>query len=178
MESSPHTPRLRGKTLSTLTTLTGGGAAEDAATTANPLIAGGVVRTAAAPTTLVAGDAARLSMTSAAQLVVKQYAPAQVEWVANLSLTTTTAAAIAAAAAAGIRNHITSLWAINTSASAVDLIVLDGATERVRYTLPPNVPVPVTFPTGIPTTAATALNANLSAAATAVRLVATGYTAP
>jgi hypothetical protein len=165
-------------TLTTLTTLTGGAAAEDAATTSNPHIMGGVVRTANPPTTLVAGDAARLSMTSAAQAVVKPYAPAQTEFVANLSLTTTTAAAIAAAAAAGIRNHITSLFAFNSSASAVDLIILDGATERARYPLQPNVPTPVTFPTGLTTTAATALNANLSAAATSVRLVATGYTAP
>lgn len=166
------------QTLSTVTTvgtLTGGAAAEDAATSSNPHIVGGVVRTANAPTTLIAGDAARHTMTSGGQLVVKEYAPAQVEWTASLALTTTTATALAAAAAAGIRNHITSFWAINTGAATVELIILDGATERARYPLPVNVPVPVTFPTGLTTTAATALNANLSAAGT-VRVVATGYT--
>jgi hypothetical protein len=162
-------------TVTTLGTLTGGAAAEDAATTSNPHIVGGVVRTAVAPTTFVAGDAARHTMTSAGQLVVKEYGPAQVEFSANLALTTTTAAAIVAAAGAGIRNHITSFWAINTGAATVDLIILDGAAERARYPLPINIPVPVTFPTGLLTTTATALNANLSAAGT-VRLVATGYT--
>lgn len=153
-----------------------GAAAEDAAASGNPALVAGVVRTAVAPTTLVANDVARHSMTSGGALVVKQYAPQQVEFSPSLSLTTTTPAAIAAAAAAGIRNHLTGLWAINASASAVDLIILDGATERHRYPLPPNVPVAVTFPTGLVTTAATALNANLSAAATSVRVNFTGYT--
>jgi hypothetical protein len=152
-----------------------GPAAEDAAASGNPVMVGGVVRTAAAPTTLVAGDVARNTMTSGGAMVVKQYGPLQVEFAPSLSLTTTTPAPIAVAAAAGIRNQLTSLWAINTGASAVDLIILDGATERHRYTLPPNVPVSVPFPTGIVTTAATALNANLSAAGT-VRANFTGYT--
>ena len=154
-----------------------GAAAEDAAASGNPVLVGGVVRTANAPTTLVAGDVARLSMTSGGATVIKQYAPAQTEWNANLALTTTSNVAVAAAAAAGIRNHITSFWAINTGAAAVDVILLDGTNERARYILPINVPVPVTFPTGLLTTAATALNAALSAAGT-VRFVATGYTAP
>jgi hypothetical protein len=162
-------------TLTTLTTLTGGAAAEDAATTSSPHIIGGVVRTANAPTTLVAGDAARLTMTSAAQALVKQFAPRQLEWTASLALTGTTAQPLAPAAAAGIFNQLTKTWLLNTGASAIDAFILDGTTERVRYTLPPNVPVPDVFPTGIPTTAATALNINLSAAGT-VRVIATGYT--
>jgi hypothetical protein len=94
-----------------------------------------------------------------------------------MSLTTTTAAAIQAAAGAGLKRHATSIWAINTGAAIVDLIILDGATERLRYPLPINVPVPVEFPTGVLVTANTALNANLSAAGT-VRLNVHGYTAP
>lgn len=155
---------------------TAGTAAEDAAASGNPVMVGGVARTANAATTLVAGDAVRHTMTSGAALVVKQYGPMQVEFSPTLNLTTTTPAAIAAAAAAGIRNHLTAFWAMNTSASAVDLIILDGATERHRYPLPPNVPVFMRFPTGLVTTAATALNANLSAAATSVRVNFTGYT--
>lgn len=154
---------------------TAGPAAEDAAASGNPVMAAGVARLAVSPTTFAAGDVVRHSMTSGGQLVVKQYAPLQVEFSPSLSLTNTTAVAIAAAAAAGIRNQLTALWAINTGASAVDLIILDGATERHRYTLPPNVPVFMRFPTGIVTTAATALNANLSAAGT-VRANFTGYT--
>jgi len=152
-----------------------GTAAEDAAASGNPVMAAGVARTANAPTTLVAGDVVRHTMTSGGALVVKQYAPMQVEFAASLALTTTTAAQIVAAGAAGIRNHLTSFWAINTGGAVVDLIILDGATERARYPLPINAPVPVTFPTGLLTTAATALNANLSAAGT-VRANFTGYT--
>jgi hypothetical protein len=96
---------------------------------------------------------------------------------ASLALTTTTPVAIQAAAGAGIKRHMTSFWAINTGASIVDLIILDGATERHRYPLPPNVPVPCEFLTGIVVSTATALNAALSVAGT-VRLNAHGYTAP
>jgi len=152
-----------------------GAAAEDAAASGNPVMAAGVARTANAPTTFVAGDVVRHTMTSGGALVVKQYAPMQVEFAASLALTTTTAAQIVAAGAAGIRNHLTSFWAINTGGAVVDLIILDGVTERARYPLPINAPVPVTFPTGLLTTAATALNANLSAAGT-VRANFTGYT--
>jgi hypothetical protein len=152
-----------------------GTAAEDAAASGNPVMIAGVARTANAPTTLVAGDTVRLSMTSGGQLVVKQFAPPQTEWSASLALTTATATPLAAAPAAGIRNHPTSLWWLNTGASAVDGIVLDGATERARFPLPPNVPVPIVLPTGVVTTAATALNVNLSAVGT-VRVVGTGYT--
>lgn len=109
--------------------------------------------------------------------IVKPYALPEAGFNASLALTTTTAAAIQAAAGAGIKRHLTALQAINTGASAVDLIILDGTTERWRLPLPPNVPVAFEFPTEIATTAATALNANLSAAGT-VRANFQGYTAP
>jgi hypothetical protein len=67
-------------TVSTVTAITGGGAAEDAAAGANPLVAGGVVRTAVAPVTLVAGDAARLTMTAGAAAVVAPYSVPEVTW--------------------------------------------------------------------------------------------------
>jgi len=100
-------------TVTTCSTLTGGAAAEDAATTSNPLIVGGVVRTAAAPVTLIAGDAARLTFSGAAQAIVKPYAvgetdfqvPAPVGGIAN----TATAFQIAPAAGASLRNHITGM---------------------------------------------------------------------
>lgn len=162
-------------TVSTVSALTGGGVAEDAAAGANPVITGGVVRTATTPVTLVAGDAVRDTHAGSGAKVIKPYAVPEAGWNANLSLTTTTAAAIAAAAGASLKRHITALQAINTGASAVDLIVLDGATERWRLTLPINVPVAIEFPTELITTANTALNANLSAAGT-VRACFQGYT--
>lgn len=152
-----------------------GSATEDAATATAPVITGGVVRDTNAPTTLVAGDAARATMSRGAALVTKPYAVAETGWIASLALTTTTAAALQAAAAAGLKRNITALQAINTGAAVVDLIILDGATERWRLPLPINVPVLIEFPTELVTTAATALNANLSAAGT-VRVNAQGYT--
>lgn len=151
-------------------------AAEDAAATATPLPIGGIARTANTPTTIINGDAIRATFALGGGLIQKPYAVPELTWNANLSLTTTTATALKAAAAAGIKNHITAGQAINTGASAVDLIILDGATERWRMTLPVNVPVPLVFPTELLTTAATALNANLSAAGT-VRFCAQGYSA-
>ena len=109
--------------------------------------------------------------------ITKPYAIPEAGWNASLALTSTTAAAIQAAAGAGLKRHATALQAINTGAAAVDLIILDGATERWRLTLPINVPVAFQFPTEIVTTANTALNANLSAAGT-VRANFQGYTAP
>jgi hypothetical protein len=151
------------------------GSAEDAAASSTPVIAGGVVRTATAPTTLVAGDAARLTMTAGAAAVVKPYGVPETGWNASLALTTATATAIQTAAGAGLKRHATALQAINTGASTVDLIILDGATERWRLPLPVNIPVAIELPTEIVTTANAALNANLSAVGT-VRANFQGYT--
>jgi hypothetical protein len=151
------------------------GSAEDAGANGSPVVAGGVVRTATAPTTLVAGDAARLTMTAGAAAVFKPYGVPETGWNASLALTTATATAIQTAAGAGLKRHATALQAINTGASTVDLIILDGVTERWRLPLPVNVPVSIALPTEIVTTANAALNANLSAVGT-VRANFQGYT--
>ena len=118
--------------------ITGGNAAEDAATTANPLIAGGVVRTAASPTTLVAGDAARATMTSGAALVVYPYAVPEISWTYAAAaagiLNTTTAVTIRVAAAAGIRNYIASIQVMaETLTTATELAIRDGAAGAVLW---------------------------------------------
>jgi hypothetical protein len=58
-------------TVSTVTALTGGGAAEDAAAGANPVITGGVVRTARSPQTAGATDALRHTMTTEGSMTVQ-----------------------------------------------------------------------------------------------------------
>lgn len=158
------------------TATTSGPAAHDAAVSGNPLRVAARALTAnyAAVQT---GDTADLVSTLAGSLVVKPYAIPEQTWNSSQGLTTATAVALAAAAGAGLKRHITGLQAINTGASAVDLIILDGTTERWRLTLPPNVPVVVPLNTELLTTANTALNVNLSAAGT-VRVNAQGYTAP
>ena len=153
-----------------------GPAAHDAVISGNPVRMAGRAMTANY-TPVASGDVADALVTTVGAQIEKPYCIPEQEWGASLALTTTTATQIQPAAAAGLKRHMTSLWAINTGAAVVDLIILDGATERHRYPLPVNVPVAVVFPTGIVLTAATALNANLSAAGT-VRLNAHGYTAP
>jgi hypothetical protein len=143
----------------------------------NPVTAGLRASNANITAMSAAGDSVGWLGTMIGAGIVKPYALPEAGFNASLALTATTAAAIQAAAGTGIKRHLTALQAINTGASAVDLIILDGATERWRLPLPPNVPVAFEFPTEIATTAATALNANLSAAGT-VRANFQGYTAP
>jgi hypothetical protein len=154
-----------------------GQGAEDVAIAGNAVRVGGRVR-ATHQTTFVAGDAVDHTMTPAGQLLVKNGGVAETAWNASLALTTTTAQALAAAAGAGLKRHITGAQVINTGAATVELIILDGATERFRLPLPINVPVQLDFAvTHLLATANTALNANLSATGT-VRINAQGYTAP
>ena len=64
----------------TVSTLTGGAVAEDAATTSNPVIVGGVVRAAVPPTTFVAGDAVRNTITSSGMTGVTPYSVPEATW--------------------------------------------------------------------------------------------------
>lgn len=100
-------------TVSTVSALTGGGAAEDAAAGANPIVTGGVVRTAVAPTTLVAGDAARVTMTSGAAQVMRLNSAPELSWqvpaIEGGIVNTTTPFQIRAAAGALIRNYCSTL---------------------------------------------------------------------
>jgi hypothetical protein len=152
-----------------------GPAAHDAAISGNPLRIAGRAMTANYAA-VASGDVADFLATLVGAQVVKPYAIPEAAWNVSLALTTTTAQPLQAALA-GNKRHITALQAINTGASAVDLIILDGAIERWRLPLPPNVVVPIPFPTELVTTVNTALNVNLSAAGT-VRVNAQGYTAP
>lgn len=153
-----------------------GNVAEDAAAGTNPVIVGGVARTAAVPATIVAGDAVRDTHAIGGAKIIKPFSIPETVWNTSLSLTTSTAVAIQLAGGAGIKRYLCAMQAVNTGASAVDLIILDGVTERWRMTLQPNVPYNCEFPVEIVPTANTALNANLSAAGT-VRANFQGYTA-
>ncbi len=182
-ESSSASVRVQGTvpvsgtvTATVSATTVSGNTAQDA-TSPNPIAIGGRAANANQAAMSATGDLVHTMHTMIGAVVQKPYAIPEAAWNANLALTTTTAQALAAAAGAGIKRHITALQAINTGAAAVDLILLDGATERWRMTLPVNVPLSVAFPTELLTTANAALNANLSASGT-VRICAQGYTAP
>lgn len=104
-----------------------GQGAEDAAVAGNAVRVGGRCRTGS-PSSYVLNDAVDMSMTTAAQVLVKQGGFTETSWNASLALTTTTAQALAAAAGGQFKRHITGVQVINTGAAVVDLIILDGAT--------------------------------------------------
>lgn len=156
----------------------GGTVAEDAAAGTSPLLVGGVVRTATAPTTLVAGDVSRLTMSSAAQAIIKPYSVGETDWQFTASATTTTSALAAkAAGAASIRNYVVGIIAQNTSATATTLLIQDGATVIFQCLLTANMtaPIAIQFPTPLRGTAATAMNYNFGTAGATVLLNMQGY---
>ena len=158
------------------TTISGGQAAHDAAITGNPVRTGGRAVTANY-TAVAAGDAADLIATTVGVQIIKPYAIPEAEWSTSLALTAITDVAIRVAAAAGLKNHITAFQATNTGGVANDVLIRDGTTTRLQVTIPAGQSVVFPLPTGIPLTAATALNVQLSAAGT-VRFNAVGYIAP
>ncbi len=167
------------QTLGTVSVLTGGGAAEDALAGTNPVIVGGVVRTATSPTTLAAGDAVRATMTTSGAQVVKMFSVPETDWQYTGTLTTTTAAAAKTAGAAGIRNYVAAIQYQNTGATATTVIVLDGATAIATLHAPANMSLPaaVTFPVPLKGTAATALNVNCGTAGASVLMNVQGFQA-
>ncbi|NBN76830.1 hypothetical protein GWI72_00945 [Microvirga tunisiensis] len=154
-----------------------GTVAEDAsAGSVNPVQIGVRARSSNPSPMSASGDAVHALATMIGALVVKPYSIADAEWSMSIALTSTTAQTIQGAAGSGLRRHLTAIQAINTGAASVDLIILDGTTERWRMPLPVNVPVSVQLPTGLQVSTNTALNVNLGAAGT-VRFNAQGYTA-
>jgi len=167
-------------TVTTVAALTGGGVAEDAAAGANPVVVGGVVRTAVAPTTLVAGDAARITMTGGAAVVNKPFSVPEADFQYSGTLTTTTAAVAKAAGAAGVRNYVTGIQYQNTNATATTVIVLDGVTAILTLQAPASMALPAVVPllTPLKGTAATALNVNCGTTGASVLMNIQGYQAP
>jgi hypothetical protein len=158
-----------------------GPTAEDASVSSvNPMVMGGMVRTATAPTTLVANDAAKLTISNGAALIQKPFSVPQTDWQYTGALTTTTAAQAKAAGAASIKNYVTAFQYQNTSATATTVIILDGAATIHTLYAPANMAMPAVmdFPTPLQGTAATALNVNCGATGANVLVNVQGYQAP
>lgn len=106
-----------------------GPAAEDAAASGNPVLVAGVVRTANLAS-LVAGDAARHTLTTSAQLLVKEGHLPELDWsyaAAAGGIINTSDVAAKAAAGAGLRNYVYSLSVKNANAVAGEFVIKDGA---------------------------------------------------
>jgi hypothetical protein len=178
-------------TVSSVTAIVGASIAEDAAATTNPLIVGGVVRTAAAPiVTPVAGDSMRLTTTTDGRLVTSPYQYPEATWqyaaAASGIVNTTTAVTIKAAAATSVRNYITSIDLMaEVLGAATEFVIRDGAAGTVIYRTKIGTAGllegrSINFDPPLKGTAATLLEvATLTASVTgAVYFNATGYVAP
>ncbi|NDC94975.1 hypothetical protein EB077_06700 [bacterium] len=112
-------------------TVSGMTVAEDAATTASPVITGGVVRAASAPpTTFAAGDAVRHTMTTSGALVAKPFSVPEGDFTfttGSTPVTSTGNQSVQAAAGAGLRRYVTSMQLSNTGSAVVDLNVRDAS---------------------------------------------------
>jgi hypothetical protein len=121
-----------------VSTLTGGAVAEDAATTSNPVIVGGVVRAAVPPITFVAGDAVRNTITSSGMTGVTPYSVPEATWsyaaAAAGILNTTTAVTVKAAAGASLRNYVTDVTLMSEAlTTATEFAIRDGAAGTVLW---------------------------------------------
>lgn len=155
----------------------GGNIAEDTAATSNPLICGGVARTALPASTIIAGDAIRNTLSVSGQLITKENAPGDLDFFANATVTTSTQTAIRAAQGAGVRQNVTSVTYQNTNATATTLTIQDGATTLVTFSVPAsmNEPRQLVFPTPLRGTANTALNYTAGTTGANVLLNVTGF---
>jgi hypothetical protein len=111
--------------------------AEDAAAPTIPFVGGGVVRTTVAPATLAAADAARLTMSTSAALIVEKHAVPELTWVyaapASGLVNTTTAVTIKAAVAAQ-RGNISSIQIMSEAlGTATEFAIRDGAAGTVMW---------------------------------------------
>jgi hypothetical protein len=161
----------------TLTSTTIAGTAAIDSAFPNPVGQGFRVANANPAAMSAAGDIVGALATMIGALISKPYALPEAEWTYSNVLTTTSDVVAQTAAGAGLRRHVTWIGASNTGASAVDVIVKDGANTRLQITVPAGQFVQFALPTGILSTANTVLNVALSAAGT-VRVNLLGYTAP
>lgn len=164
-------------TITTVSTLTGGGVAEDAATSASPVPVGGVARTGLPATTVIAGDAVRATFSTSGQLITKPFAPGDLDFNSNVTVTTNTQTAIRAAQGASIRQNVTGITYQNTSATATTLTIQDGSTTLVTFSVPASMTIPaqLTFWTPLKGTANTALNYTAGTTGANILLNVTGY---
>ena len=155
-------------TVGTVTTLANGQTAHNATVTGSPIRVGGKVVTtqAAAFANGVACDA---SMTSAGQLIQKQFASAENDWqyaAAAGGLTTASAQEIKGAVA-NLKNYLTGITISATAlGAATELVIREGSTGTILFRIP--IPVAgvvinqINFPTPIKTAAInTAISAQL-----------------
>ncbi|HDU1185824.1 TPA: hypothetical protein REU56_002934 [Listeria monocytogenes] len=133
-------------------------------------------------TAVQTGDAADFVTTLVGALIQKPFSIPELDWMYSgaTPVTTTTDVALKAAPGAGIRNYLTGIQIQNTSTTATEVVIKDGATVIWRGYAPASMTVcaDMTFPTPLRTTAAAALNFACITTAANVYVNAQGYQAP
>ena len=166
-------------TCSTVTTLTGSAVAHDGADSGNPHKIGFKATTSLAGLTLVA-DADRTDARSGIDGVQITRPHCNLEDIVSgvASITDGSSTSVIASQGAGVKTYITSVIIANTSATAVTVDLRDGAAGTVKATFP--VPANTSgvvhaLQVPIPFSAATAVCADPSAAASAITVTLIGF---
>lgn len=144
-------------------------------------IINGARAVSAAFASVATGDVTDLIATLQGVLITRPWQIPELEWsyaAASGGITNTADVILAAAAGAGLRRNLTSMTLSNSSATATEVVVKDGATVIWRGHLPGNAQnVPVNFACPLKSTANAALNFACVTAGAAVFVNAQGFTA-
>jgi len=151
--------------------------AEDTASTANPIIVGGVARTALPAATVAAGDAVRATMTLSGQIVTKQNASADLDFYVNTIATGNLQSLLRAAQGAAVRQNVTQITYQNTAATASTFTLQDASTTLVTISVPASMTEPrqLIFPTPLRGSNNVALNFVNGTAGANILLNVTGF---
>lgn len=118
----------------TVTTLTGGGIAHDAADSGNPIKIGGKAFTAD-PTPVASSDRADLYVDTLGKAVNTPLAPRNLAMQGNVTIANTTETTVVAAAGASVFTDISTIIVSNTSTTGVRVDFRDASAGTVRHSI-------------------------------------------
>jgi hypothetical protein len=163
-------------TVTTVSTLTGGGVAHDSGDSGNPVKVGAKAITALSGATLVASaDRTDNQSDLDGALLVRENGTLADYVNGNASNTDGSSTQVLAAGAAGVKHYITDVTIANTSASNIYVELKDNTTVKWTFPVPANGGVTHSFKTPLAGTAATAWNFDPSSAATTVYCSVAGF---
>lgn len=168
-------------TVTTVTTLTGGGVAHDAADSGNPHKVGGRARTS--DVTAVTNDDRidQIHDALGAQVMRPYSLHENLVSGATAAITGTTSTSVLPSAGAGVRNYVTSLLVTNSHATVGTLVTITdgsgGTTLYAGYAAPEGGGFALSFPTPLRGSAATAVHAVNGTTGSNVYVSASGYKA-
>lgn len=163
-------------TITTVTTITGGGVAHDSADSGNPLKVGAkAIATLSGETLVAAADRADNKSDLDGALLVRTDRALGDLVNGNASNTDGSSTQVLAAGAAGIKHYITDVTITNTSSSNIYVELKDNTTVKWTFPVPANGGVTHSFKSPLAGTAATAWNFDPSASATTIYCSVSGF---